>query len=116
MYHFDINRYRLFPLHGGTPLAMADLWVSDPEIHVMSIHQAILGAVASDTEDLVAREAALRYLIASLIPLLAQQHVQALHRSVTAGNREEESRLSALQFRRTGAGRLMSKRLGPMPP
>jgi hypothetical protein len=111
MYHFDIHRYQLLPLRGGTPLAMADLWISDPEIHVMSIHQAILGAVASDMEEPVAREAALRHLIASLIPLLAQQHVLALHRSVLAGNREEEARLSALQFRRTGAGRLMSKRL-----
>jgi len=111
MYHFDIQRYQLFPLRGGAPLAMADLWVSDPEIHVMSIHQAVLGAMASDIEDSVAREAALRYLIASLVPLLAQQHVLALHRSVLAGNREEQARLSALQFRRTGAGRLMSKRI-----
>ncbi len=111
MFHFDVNRYQLSTLPGRTALATGDLWVSDPETHVMSIQQAILGKVSSDAADLAVRESAIRYLIASLIPILASQHILALHRSVATGDHEEAARLAALQFRRTGAGRLMHKRL-----
>lgn len=111
MFHFDIHRYHLLPLRGGEPLAATDLWVSDPETHVMSTHQAILGKTTGCVPDAVQREAAVRYLIASLIPILAGQHIQTLHRSVATGNRDEETRLAALQFRRTEAGRLMRKPL-----
>jgi hypothetical protein len=111
MFHFDVNRYQLTSLLGKTPLATADLWVSDPDTQVMSIHQSILGKVASEAADLAAREPAMRYLIASLIPVLASQHILALHRSVATTNHEEAARLAALQFRRTGAGRLMQKQL-----
>jgi len=111
MFHFDIRRYRLMSTTGGEPLAMADLWLSDPDIHVMSTHQSILGCASSAAADLMAQEAAIRYLIANLIPILASKHVMALHRSVATDNHDEAARLAALKFRRTGAGRLMRKKL-----
>lgn len=111
MFHFDIRRYRLLPTLSNTPLATADLWLSDPDVHVMSTHQSILGSTISAAEDIQAREPAIRYLIANLIPILASKHIHTLHRSVATDNHDEATRLAALKFRRTGAGRLLRKRL-----
>lgn len=111
MFHFEIKRYRLVAPGGGKPLAEIDIWLSDPDIHVMATHQSILGRVASEVDDPQSREAAIRYLIASVIPILAEKHVRAMHRSVSIDCLDEATRLSALKFRRTGAGRLLTKQL-----
>lgn len=111
MFHLDIRRYLLIAPGGGSPLATADLWLSDPDIHVMSTHQAILGNVAGLSEDLSIRESAIRYLISSLVPMLASKHVRALHHSVASDKHDEAARMSALKFRRTAAGRLLRKTL-----
>ncbi|HBJ37002.1 MAG TPA: hypothetical protein DDZ51_20040 [Planctomycetaceae bacterium] len=111
MFHFDIRRYRLLPTLSNEPLATADLWLSDPDIHVMSTHQSILGASGSEAADVQAREPAIRYLISSLIPILAGKHIHTLHRSVATDDHDEATRLAALKFRRTGAGRLLKKKL-----
>ena len=110
MFHFDVQRFLLMPTGGGEPLATADVWLSDPDIHVMSTHQSILGCVSGLGTDLAARESAIRYLIASLIPILAARHIQAIYRSVATDNHDEAARLAALKFHRTGAGRLMQKK------
>ncbi|TVP95753.1 MAG: hypothetical protein EA381_18280 [Planctomycetaceae bacterium] len=109
MFHLDIRRYLLIAPGGGVPLATSDLWLSDPDVHVMTTHQAILGDIEGLAEDLPAREPAIRYLIASLVPMLASRHVLTLHRSVPSDNHDEASRMAALKFRRTAVGRLLRK-------
>jgi hypothetical protein len=111
MFHFDIRRYRLLPAIGSQPLATADLWLSDPDTHVMSTHQSILGCSTSEADDIQSREVAIRYLIANLIPILAGKHIHTLHCSVPTDDHDEATRLAALKFRRTGAGRLLAKKL-----
>lgn len=111
MFHFDIWRYQLMPTLGKTPLATAELWLSDPDIHVMSTHQSILGSSSSEAADIQSREPAIRYLISNLIPILAGKHIHTLHQSVATDNHDDATRLAALKFRRTGAGRLLRKKL-----
>jgi len=111
MFHFDIRRYHLLPTLGSAPLATADLWLSDPDTHVMSTHQSILGASSSEAADVQSREAAIRYLLSNLIPILAGKHIHTLHRCVATDDHDEATRLAALKFRRTGAGRLLGKKL-----
>lgn len=110
MFHFDIQRYHL--LGADTiPLASIDLWLSDPDVHVMELHQAILGEVSSATVDPTAREAAIRYLIGQTIPMLGAKHIRSISRSVQTDEVDEAARLAALKFHRTAAGRLLRKRL-----
>lgn len=111
MFHLEIKKYQLVAPGGGTPLATAEIWLSDPDIHVMSTTQAILGRVDSDKSDLSAREAAIRYLLAHLIPLLAEKHIQSVYHSVSSDSHDVAARMAALKFRRTAVGRLLRKAL-----
>ena len=113
MFHFEFKQFRLAPFSGGAPMATAEIWLSDPDIQVMSMGQSILGRVGSSASDLSARESAIRYLIASLIPALGEKHIRTLHRSVPSDHHDEAARLSALKFRRTAVGRLLRKTLLP---
>lgn len=111
MFHLEIKKYQLVAPGGGTPLATAEIWLSDPDIHVMSTNHSILGRVDSDKSDLSAREAAIRCLLALIIPLLAEKQIRSLYHSVPSDSHDVAARMAALKFRRTAVGRLLRKSL-----
>lgn len=113
MIHLEVERQTLIDLRTHIVLATADIWTSDPEALVMPMNEAILGnwSHPSRPEELSTDDIPLRYLIASIIPMLQDRRIRSLQRSVATDNTAEATTLMAANFSRTSAGRLLSKRL-----
>jgi len=113
MIHFDVERYSLVDLRTNEIKATIDVWTSDQEASVMPASEAILGAWSHPSEPtaLSPDDTALRHLLASVIPVLADRRIRSLQRSVATDNTVEATTLIATNFSRTSTGRLMSKRL-----
>lgn len=115
MVHLDVERHTLVDLHSDAILASAELWVSDPEALVMPVTDAILASWSRPDPATPPRDdSAVKYLISSLIPQLADRRIRSLQHSVATDNLDEASTLLATHFARTSAGRLMSKPLTPL--
>jgi hypothetical protein len=113
MVHLDIERHSLVDSRSRAVLAAVEIWTSDPEALVMPAGDAILGnwMVPQHGNQLETDDTALRYLIASLIPQLAERRIRSLQRSVATDNKLEATTLLATNFSRTNAGRILAKNL-----
>ena len=113
MIHLDVERHSLVDTRTRAVLAAVDVWTSDPEAFVMPASEAILGhwVVPQHANQVETDDTALRYLIANLIPQLAERRIRSLQRSVASNNKLEATTLLATNFSRTNAGRILTKKL-----
>jgi hypothetical protein len=113
MVHLDIERHSLIDTRSRAVLAAVEIWTSDPEALVMPAGDAILGnwMVPQHGNQVETDDTALRYLIANLIPQLAERRIRSLQRSVATDNKLEATTLLATNFSRTNAGRILAKKL-----